>query len=94
MIPVARREMLRAAQWYDQRVPGLGSELLDEIRTGLLAIRDFPLAQPIIDPPFRRALVDRFPYALIYRIEAEDIVIVAVANLKRRPGYWRRRGSA
>ena len=94
MLPVARREMLQAANWYDRRLPKLGSGLLDKIGRGLRDIRDFPLAHPVVNPPFRRILVDRFPYALIYPIESEEIVVVAVANLKRRPDYWRRRTGA
>lgn len=35
-------------------------------------------------------LVDRFPYAVLYRAEAEQILLVAVIHLHRRPGYWRR----
>jgi hypothetical protein len=39
----------------------------------------------------RRALVARFPYQVVYRIRPGEIVIVAVAHLKRRPGYWKNR---
>ncbi len=31
----------------------------------------------------------RFPYGLIYRIQSDRVVIVAVMHLKRRPFYWR-----
>ena len=50
-----------------------------------------PGAAPIVDASFRRKLLNTFPYALIYRFDIDEIVVVAVANLKRRPGYWRRR---
>jgi len=36
-------------------------------------------------------LVDRFSYAVLYRAEAEQILLVAVMHLHRRPGYWRHR---
>jgi len=36
-------------------------------------------------------LVQRFPYQVVYRLSAEEIVIVAIAHLKRRPFYWRKR---
>ncbi|TMA90118.1 MAG: hypothetical protein E6J77_07075 [Deltaproteobacteria bacterium] len=39
----------------------------------------------------RRFLVRRFPYGLLYRVESDQIFIVAVAHLRRRPGYWRGR---
>ena len=91
MIPMARRGMLRAARWYDRRSSGLGNKLLDEIRSSFLAILEFPEAFPPIDESYRRKLLEVFPYALIYRVDGKTITIVAVANFKRRPGYWRRR---
>ena len=36
-------------------------------------------------------LVPRFPYGVIYCLEADRMRVVAVANLYRRPGYWRAR---
>jgi plasmid stabilization system protein ParE len=39
----------------------------------------------------RRVLVSRFPYQLVYRLRPGEVVVVAVAHMKRRPGYWRDR---
>jgi hypothetical protein len=36
----------------------------------------------------RRALLARFPYALVFLILEEGVRILAVAHAKRRPGYW------
>jgi len=36
-------------------------------------------------------MVRRFPFGILYRIEPEQIVVVAVMHLRRRPGYWRDR---
>jgi hypothetical protein len=41
--------------------------------------------------PFRRYLLHKFPYSLIYTIEHDHIHIFAVAHNKRKPGYWRKR---
>ena len=46
---------------------------------------------PVIEAELRRRLVRRFPFGILYRIEPEEIVIVAVAHLRRKPGYWRER---
>jgi plasmid stabilization system protein ParE len=91
MIPLARREMLRAARWYERRAQGLGDRFLDEVRLALIAMREYPLSGSPVNLLFRRKLLDTFPYALIYRVDEDDIVIVAVAHLRRRPGYWLRR---
>ena len=39
----------------------------------------------------RRLLLKVFPYRIIYRVEGEEIVVYAVAHVRRRPGYWRQR---
>jgi len=39
----------------------------------------------------RRVLLQRFPFAVVYQVEPELILIVAVAHQRRRPGYWRDR---
>jgi hypothetical protein len=39
----------------------------------------------------KRLLLRRFPYAVIVRESAEEILVIAFAHTARRPGYWRRR---
>lgn len=36
-------------------------------------------------------MVRVFPYQVLYTIEADYILIVAIAHGKRQPGYWRHR---
>jgi len=37
----------------------------------------------------RRALLEGFPYAVVYReVSNDEIEIVAIAHLRRRPKYW------
>ena len=61
------------------------------VRLGIESIRDYPKAWPIHRRHFRRYLLGKFPYALVY-VEHRDLIeIVAVAQLDRKPGYWRDR---
>ena len=39
----------------------------------------------------RRKLVRRFPYAVISLEDADEIAVLAVMHLHRRPGYWQER---
>jgi len=36
-------------------------------------------------------LVRRFPFTIIYAIDTNEVVVVAVAHQRRRPFYWRAR---
>jgi plasmid stabilization system protein ParE len=72
---------------------GLGAEFLDAVSAALSLIATNTTAGQTIpgDGLTRRTLVARFPYQLVYRIRPAEIVIVAVAHLKRRPEYWKHR---
>ena len=88
----AREEFAAAVRWYEEQRPGLGGEFFDAVVHATSLIQ----AQPEIgtlspDHRTRRVLVERFPCQVVYRLAADEIVIVAIAHLKRRPGYWRKR---
>ena len=89
--PLAQRELLRAARYYDTRRPGLGDEFLDEIHMVVGRITVSPEAIAPFDDALRARLLSRFPYALIYCMGSNAAIIVAVAHNSRRQGYWRRR---
>lgn len=44
--------------------------------------------RPEIEPGLRRSLLARFPYGLIYTVEEQSVIVIAVAHLHREPRYW------
>jgi plasmid stabilization system protein ParE len=89
----AREEFAEAVRWYEEQRPGLGAEFFDEVAETTHQIQTFPeLGGPVSRDGFtRRLLVARFPYQVVYRLTPNEIVVLAVAHLKRRPNYWRHR---
>jgi hypothetical protein len=51
----------------------------------------FPLAYPAVHGEARKAVLRRFPYALIYVVEGSDIVVLACYHHRRDPKGWRAR---
>jgi plasmid stabilization system protein ParE len=92
--PDAEAELSAAAEFYESRMKGLGRLLSVEVQRTISFIREYPDVGAAIRLPIRRALVDGFPYAVIYRRGPESIHVLAVAHLHRRPNYWRRRKAA
>jgi plasmid stabilization system protein ParE len=84
----AQREMDDAYDWYEAQLPGLGTEFLTEIDKAVRRIAAFPFSCVEVCPSVRRCLTGRFPYGVVYGLEDETIVIVAVAHLHREPHYW------
>jgi len=90
-LPEAEEEMYEAARYYESQAQGLGIDYLSEVERAVVSITEFPETWPKFDGELRRRLVRRFPFGILYYIESEEIVIAAVAHLKRRPGYWKKR---
>ena len=85
---LAERELNEAAQYYELEQPGLGVAFLAEVHRCTEAILEHPLAGAIVLNAIRRRLCQRFPYGLLYAVVDDEVRILAVMNLRRRPGYW------
>ena len=87
----AEEEMTEASLFYEAASDGLGSDFLTDVQIGINNLLEHPhLGQPV-GGGMRRMLLHRFPFSLIYSIESDAILIIAVAHYGRRPGYWRDR---
>jgi plasmid stabilization system protein ParE len=84
----AQNELDDAVAWYNRQAAGLGRELLDELDRAVRRALAFPLSYPEIEPGIRRCRLGRFPYGVIYGLDGDTLVVVAVAHLHRRPRYW------
>lgn len=84
----AKVEVRHAASRYESEVEGLGKAFLSYVENSIEEIERFPLASRVIRRDFRRFLVPRFPYGIIYRVENDQVFVAAVMHLKRRPFYW------
>jgi plasmid stabilization system protein ParE len=91
---LASLELTEAARWYESKRPNLGGDFLDEVARTIdrLALNPETGNPMSADRETRRLFVFRFPYQIVYRIRTDEIVVVALAHLKRRPGYWKHRG--
>jgi plasmid stabilization system protein ParE len=89
--PEAEEEFLEAINYYEDRERGLGYDFSIEVFATIQNIVIYPTAWPVIEESIRRCLVHRFPYGVLYSIEQEEILILAVMHLRRHPGYWKNR---
>ena len=90
-LEVARDELREAIQFYEAQRSGLGKEFRGEIQSTLERIKHFPDAWSSLSKNTRRCRTRRFPYGVIYRVKSEEILVVAIAHLHRRPEYWKDR---
>ena len=89
--PEAMIEAGEAAQWYAERSVDASENFKSELRRAERLVTQRPEAWAKYLHGTRCLQLKRFPYGLVYIERGERIVGVAVAHLKRRPGYWRHR---
>lgn len=87
----ARSELDHAARFYDERLPGLGEEFLDEFLAAVRTIERDPGRFRVRQDGVRKCILKRFPFAIYFRTNKENIEVIAVAHGSRRPGYWKQR---
>ena len=89
----AEIELRGAAEWYDRAREGLGDAFLARVHESFQRIVAAPRLFPVhpADPRARRALVRKFPYAIVFAQHGETVRVLAIAHAKRRPAYWRKR---
>ena len=86
--PAAAEEIEEAADWYEAHKSGLGRDFVVEVNASIRRIIEFPNAWPPVSRRVRHLQLTRFPYAIFYQMRSDEILIVAVAHLHRRPEYW------
>ena len=89
--PEAEAEMADAFDWYEDRVPGLGSDFLLPVDAALGAILRSPQQFPRVHRIVRRILIRRFPYEVFFIEDDEEIIVLAVLHAKRNPKRWQER---
>ena len=81
----AVRELAAAHDWYEGHRVGLGAAFLHEFERVLEVLEQHPLRFPILHATVRRALTGRFPYAILFRIRDEEVVVLSVLHHARDP---------
>ena len=89
--PEAEADLADATAWYDDQKPGLGDELLGCIQEVFDRLRQTPGLYGKVFQDLRLASVRRFPYVVVYRIDEDQITVVAVYHTRRDPRGWQSR---
>jgi len=89
--PEAKDEFWSSIQYYEECQSGLGRRFRDSVEAATRGIVESPFRFRILHAPFRRYLLPKFPFSIIYSLEPDHIRIIAVAHTKREPGYWLKR---
>jgi toxin ParE1/3/4 len=90
-LPPAEDEFLHDVAGYEAERLGLGAEFVSEVERAVRRIAFFPQHGSPYLGGTRRVVLRRFPYSIVYLADQGDLLVVAVAHHRRKPGYWRTR---
>jgi plasmid stabilization system protein ParE len=91
LLTQAKEDLQAGVAYYDSEFPSLGYEFALEVRRLCRLIAESLTAGFEVKPHIRRRILRRFPYSILYTVEDDTVVIIAIAHQGRRPEYWSRR---
>ena len=89
--PESENDLKEAFSWYEDSRPGLGFDFLLQVDAGINFIKRNPDVHSIEYKGTRKHLIKRFPYKIIYLVERENIIVLAVIHGKRSPDLIKKR---
>ncbi len=90
-LTAARLELRAEIEYYSEAGTGLGIRFTAAVEAATSMALAFPLSGSLAAAGTRRIQLKDFPLSLVYRVEGDGILVVAVAPNARAPGYWRGR---
>ena len=94
IVEPALDEAAHAVRHYNAISPALGARFAAELARSLELVVSQPRAWARTgaqQAELRKRVLARFPYAVIYRVEADCLRVIAFVHHRQRPGYWRGR---
>jgi len=89
--PEVEQDVAEAHAWYESRRIGLGEEFLNCVDACIEAICRTPEMYATVFENYRRGLVRRFPYAILYEYVEDRVTVYSVFHTARDPEKWRER---
>ena len=89
--PDAEMEMRESSKYYESQQKDLGKRFLNSIESAIKQIQINPKIFQKVNKNVRRCQTKIFPYGIIFREQENQIEIIAIMHLKRKPGYWKDR---
>ena len=81
--PEVEHDLRSGRDWYDSKIPGLGDEFIDEFWAAIERIVDRPLSFAASPSGLRPCRLRRFSYLIHFRVQGDEILIVAVMSAAR-----------
>lgn len=89
LAPAAEDDIRQAFVWYGERNRLAAEAFREEVFEAIERVADTRSHPAADEAGVRKRVLKRFPYSVLYEIEAETITVLAVAHHRRKPAYWK-----
>jgi toxin ParE1/3/4 len=89
--PEALNEYSEAVRYYTEQRVEVAQAFINMIEDTVYRIREFPNRYAPVDDDVRRCMTRKFPYGILYTIEQDYILILAVMRCSQEPRCWKNR---
>jgi len=87
----ARRQIYEVAVSYARERRVLGVDFVESVYGAVDLIQVFPRIGARVNDRYRKLVLQRFPYVVIYSIEQGRLRITAISHQRQDPDGWRHR---
>jgi plasmid stabilization system protein ParE len=84
-LPEIEEDVIAGYLWYEEKSPGLGEEFLRMFYACAGELPRNPLLYSKVYKEFRRRLLRRFPYAIYFTVEDDQIIVFGLFHCARDP---------
>jgi plasmid stabilization system protein ParE len=89
----ANRDVRRTLEYYKREAGAeVAMDFHSELKATIERMKQWPKSFPLIHDELRRAILNRFPYQVVYKIESSSAISVyAIRHHKQHPDFGLRR---
>ena len=87
-LEIAEKEFYISQEYYEEQQINLGNKFKSEVYNTLKRIQKFPNMFVKVKKDIRKCIVNKFPFNILYAIEGNNILVIAIAHHHRNPDYW------
>lgn len=89
--PAALDEYEESIRYYRERDPAIADRFIEIVERTIADIVETPDRWRFVEADVRRCLTRVFPYGILYSIETDYVLVLAIMHCSREPGYWKTR---
>ena len=91
LLDLASQDLMDGFNFYEQQESGLGGYFLDSLFSDIDSLLIHAGINPLYFQSYYRMLSKRFPFAVYYRIDGNDVLVYAILDCRKNPAWVRRR---